>query len=117
MHLIADENLPELLIRLLRLAGINVHSIRETNPGFSDTFILDEFRNTGHVVITYDNDFSELLSRNPYGITIFLLKSQGDDVAKLSAVIRDYLKMVTLLPNSVYVFELGKPIRVRQFTY
>ena len=59
MRLLADENVSRLVVELLRAAGYDVASVRETRPGASDKDVLDEADSSDRVLLTEDRDFGD----------------------------------------------------------
>ena len=58
---LADENVPVRAIQRLREGGIDLASIREIEPGLSDTAVLRRAHQDGRGLITFDRDFGELI--------------------------------------------------------
>ena len=63
MRLLLDENVPGTLAPLLRQAGHDVLSIRETMPGAGDEAVLARAQADVRIVVTHDKDFGELAFR------------------------------------------------------
>jgi hypothetical protein len=61
LPLVADENIPRLVIARLRNVGFEVISISETRPRIADSAVLRETFERGAVLLTADNDFGELV--------------------------------------------------------
>ena len=61
MELLADENIPRPIIERLRKDGWNVVALVEHGPGLSDENVVFEARERGSVLVTQDQDFSELV--------------------------------------------------------
>lgn len=61
MLLLADENVPGVVVAALRGAGIDVAWIREVAPGSADDAVLKRARDGGRLVLTFDKDFGELI--------------------------------------------------------
>jgi len=73
--IIADENLEEHWITLLRTKSYEVFSIREKNPGMSDRDIAEIVRSQKGWLITEDKDFGELIfAHNIQGLSVILLR-------------------------------------------
>ena len=76
IKLIADENLPDLTIALLRAAGYDVLSISETAPRSPDLEVLALAVREDRFVLTFDkSDFGELIYNrglpSPPGLIMF----------------------------------------------
>lgn len=63
MRFLADENISRLIIERLRVAGFDVTSVAETNPGASDNYVLASASSEDRILITEDRDFGELVVR------------------------------------------------------
>ena len=61
MRFLADENVSRVVIARLRSAGFEVISIAETRPGSLDTDVLRAADAEDCILITEDQDFSELV--------------------------------------------------------
>lgn len=59
--LLANENVPAPLVRLLRDAGLKVESVAETMPSVSDRNVLQHAVATHQWVLTFDRDYGELV--------------------------------------------------------
>ena len=60
-RLIMDESQARSTISLLKVAGHDVASISEIEPGASDTRVLSLARETSRILVTYDSDFGDLI--------------------------------------------------------
>src|SRR3989338_559806 len=79
MRLLADENCPRDLIRLLREGGHDVAWIREDSPGSSDREVLARAQRERRVVATFDKDFGNLALRSglPASCGVLLFRLRG----------------------------------------
>ena len=59
--IVADENIEQYGINLLRLKGYDVLSIREKHPGISDREVVAIDRSNNGILLTEDKDFGELV--------------------------------------------------------
>lgn len=59
--LLANENVPAPLVRLLRSAGLQVEAVAETMPSVSDRDVLQHAAATGQWILTFDRDYGELV--------------------------------------------------------
>lgn len=57
--LVADENIPPVMIAALREIPVDVLSIKETHSGSRDEDIIQIARNTGRIILTEDKDFGD----------------------------------------------------------
>ena len=61
MRLLADENVPRLLVRALRDAGHDVTSAAEDFPSAADEVVLNRARDEARVLVTFDADFGRMI--------------------------------------------------------
>lgn len=80
MRILADENMSEQVVGLLRRAGHDVRWVMETSRGALDPPLLTAATAERGLLITYDKDFGDLLfgdgSAAPYGVLLF--RMHGD---------------------------------------
>ncbi len=95
--LLADENIPWPLVRLLRSMGLDVVWIPETRyRGISDREVVDLANSDGRAVLTRDSDFLEtnLRRRIRYGLIYVAEPVKRDNVEKLA---RNIVKALEVL--------------------
>jgi predicted nuclease of predicted toxin-antitoxin system len=63
MKFLADENISTKVVSNLRNKGIDIISIKEVASGISDESVLETANNQKRVLITFDDDFGELIYR------------------------------------------------------
>lgn len=77
MRLLADENIPNLVVELLCDHGHDVLWVGEEAPGISDREVLSLAIIENRTLITFDTDFGELVFRlkvdAPFGVILFRL--------------------------------------------
>jgi predicted nuclease of predicted toxin-antitoxin system len=61
MKFLADENISTKVVGHLRSKGIDIVSVRELMPGISDESVLETANKQKRVIITFDDDFGELI--------------------------------------------------------
>jgi predicted nuclease of predicted toxin-antitoxin system len=59
--LLADENVPRLLVAELRRSGVEVESVAETMPAVGDRAVLARAAAQGLWILTFDRDYGELV--------------------------------------------------------
>ncbi len=64
MKILADENIHERSVALLRAAGHDVRWVIETDPSTADFDLLELANREERTLITYDTDFGELIHIN-----------------------------------------------------
>lgn len=62
-RLLLDENFPRSAASLLRNAGHDVQTVRESAPGISDLDVLALARREQRWLVTFDSDFGDLVFR------------------------------------------------------
>jgi len=61
MRLLCNENIPLKSIHQLRNYSHDVYSIMESNPGISDTDVMEIAKKSDYLVLTFDRDYGELI--------------------------------------------------------
>jgi len=61
VRFLADENIPRRAILYLRDKGLDIRSVAEENPGLMDEKILEQARETGRILLTFDRDYGHLI--------------------------------------------------------
>ena len=95
MRILADENMPEQTVELLRMAGHDVHFATETMPSAADPNILSVATSENRLLATQDKDFGDIVINRgqsaPYGVVLFRLHNDipEADQFQLMAVILD----------------------------
>ena len=73
--LIADENIPPVMIAALREIQVDVLSIKEKHSGSPDEDIIQIARNSGRVILTEDKDYGEwVFAHKADGISVIFLR-------------------------------------------
>lgn len=84
MRILANENFPGPVIRVLREMGHDVAWVKECMRGASDRDVLDRSREEGRILVTLDKDFGELAYRSglpgPCGVVLFRLNGTDPNV-------------------------------------
>lgn len=94
MKLLADENIPSSVVRMLADEGYDILWVRTEAPGISDIEVMKYACHDDRIILTYDKDFGELVVKDnispPAGIILFRLRL--DNPARLAHRILDILK-------------------------
>ena len=118
MRLLADENIPRLVVEFISSHGHDAMWIGKVAPGIRDREVLSLATAEKRTLITFDTDFGELVFRlgvsAPFGIILFrlppdsplgiaqsivsALESQKDWLNRFSVVDENRVRM-RLLPN------------------
>ena len=99
--LLADENIPWPLVRLLRSMGLDVMWIPETSyRGISDREVVDLANSGGRAVLTRDSDFlqTSLRRRIRHGLIYVAEPVRRDNVERLARSIVKALRMLEKKP-------------------
>lgn len=93
MRVLADENIPKVLVAALRESGHDVVWIHEVSPGVSDHEVLRIARDQERVLLTFDKDFGELAFRSslPRSVGVVLFRMVADTPGHLCRRILDAL--------------------------
>ena len=76
MNILADENIPRLLVDCLKEQGHDVYWIAESNPSIKDHQVLKLAIDSERLLITFDKDFGSLVfkERIPSNCGIILIR-------------------------------------------
>jgi predicted nuclease of predicted toxin-antitoxin system len=113
--IIADENLEQYWINLLRKKGIEVFSIRENHPGMTDLEIIEFSKNKKGVLITEDKDFGELVFA--YAIQSFSIIFLRYDQPNYQSVEQNLLQAIGLIEDNsqaIFITVTADKIRIRK---
>lgn len=92
MNFLADENVGRSIVQYLRSASHGVIWIKEIAPGMADAEILKLALKEKRVIITYDQDFGELIflkREKHYGV--LLLRPRVDTTENHLRIIKEFL--------------------------
>ena len=113
--IIADENIEQYWIDLLRSNQYKVYSIKEKHPGVSDTAIISLVKILKGVLLTEDKDFGELVfAYSIKEVSIIFLRY---DQPHYSKVENHLLKAISLYHDTdslVFVTVTENKIRIRR---
>lgn len=113
MKLLADENVPSSIIRVLEEEGYDIRSIRLDAPGISDLEVMRYAHRDKRIILTFDLDFGDLAIRdrvypsagiillrlpqmNPHQMaeyTMGVIRSRQDWEGHLSVIENDRVRM------------------------
>ncbi|MET1159549.1 MAG: DUF5615 family PIN-like protein [Thermoprotei archaeon] len=114
---LADENIPWPLVKLLRDMGLDVKWIPDTNHrGISDREVVRLANSSGRIVLTRDNNFLlEITLRKDaqYGIIYIAEPVRKDNVDKLDRnivraleVLEEKPRLVVIMANTIELYPL-----------
>lgn len=117
LQILADENIPRLMVEKLRGNGHDVGYIAETAKADSDLDILNHAVNTNRVLLTQDQDFGDLVFRDgviPPSVILLQLEKLSN-LAKAERVAKVLREHGAELEGALTVIEPAR-IRIRRLT-
>lgn len=113
--LIADENIPPVMIAALRKISVDVLSIKERHSGSLDESIIELARKTGRIILTEDKDFGEwVFAHKAEGISVIFLRYHFSDTSQIVSIISELLKSGTERFLNKFTTVTIRKIRVRE---
>lgn len=86
--ILADENIDHGLIKAIRNAGFEVHSIYESSRGLSDEAVIELSRNPPRIILTEDKDFGEwVFAHNISDISVIFLRYAFFETEAISEIL------------------------------
>ena len=94
MNLLADENIPASIVRVLLEDGHDVVWIHDESPGVPDIEVLHQAQRKNRIILTFDKDFGELAIRDPAVSCpgIILIRVFKKDPLDLAGYIRNIIR-------------------------
>ena len=91
--LLANENVPAPLVRLLQSRGLAVHAVADLMPMASDRAVLEHAHRHGLWVLTFDRDYGELVFARavPAPPAIIYLRQGPQPMAELAQSVAQLL--------------------------
>lgn len=74
MKILADENIPQILISSLRKSGYDVLDIKRKGKSFRDSVLIKVARRENRLIITFDNDFLDLINLPEFKVKLIVLR-------------------------------------------
>jgi len=98
--ILADENIDHGIIKRIRKAGFEVHSIYELMRGTSDESIIELSRNPPRIILTEDKDFGEwVYAHNIQNISVLFLRYHFKDTELITEIL---LKLLIERANNLF---------------
>ncbi|TFG07130.1 MAG: hypothetical protein EU539_05845 [Promethearchaeota archaeon] len=117
--LIADENIPNSVIKQLRGKGYKIVSIREMKRGIDDEEIIKLSNKKQKAIITMDKDFGYLTyyqKMNPYGIILLRINPQSPDIIYSTIMhVLNLIKSQNIDLKNRFIVTDGKTLRIRKY--
>jgi predicted nuclease of predicted toxin-antitoxin system len=113
--IIADENIPILIIEKLRLASIETFSVFDNLRGISDKEIIEFAQNPPKIILTEDKDFGDLVfAYNQKKVSVILLRYHYLELEKIESILINFLQN-HLIEEYSFIVITPKNIRIRKF--
>jgi predicted nuclease of predicted toxin-antitoxin system len=88
MRILADENMPDDAVAMIRSRGYNVLWIRTDSPGATDEANLAKAVSEQRLLITFDKDFGDLMFRRGHaascGVVLFRIAAPSSEVVAMT---------------------------------
>jgi predicted nuclease of predicted toxin-antitoxin system len=116
--LIADENIPNSVIKQLRESNYEIISIRELKKGIDDEAIIKLSKKKQQTILTMDKDFGFLTyyqKMHPYGIILLRIHPQSPEI--IYSIILHVLNLVetqNIDLKKKFIVTDGKTLRIRR---
>ncbi len=113
--LIADENIPPIMIAALRNIPVNVVSVKEDYSGSQDESIIELAQRTGRIILTEDKDFGEwVFAHKTEGISVIFLRYHFTDTKQMVSIVAELLRSGTERFLNKFTTVTTRKIRVRE---
>ena len=117
MRVLADENMTDGVVALLREAGHNVLWVKEEQPRTPDPDVLEWATRESRLLITFDKDFGELSQRDhrpaPFGVILFRI-SDDLTVDETDQMIVHNVSSPVEWPSYLWVVAIRKRLAIGQ---
>ena len=114
--LLADENVPWPLVKLLRSMGVDIEWIPDTNyRGISDKEVVRIANNNGRIILTRDSDFLKVYLRKDarYGIIYIAEPVRKDNLDELARntvraleILKEKPRLIIITANTIESYPL-----------
>lgn len=117
MQFVADENIAEPIVTVLRELQIDVLSISELMPGCSDSEVLSFANKNNSIIITSDKDFGEIIFRQQKIVKgVILLRLHGLSIDEKVKTVKNFFvnHLNSLSETNIFVVITESNIRIRK---
>jgi predicted nuclease of predicted toxin-antitoxin system len=112
--IVADENIPEFIIKSLRGAGIEGLAIIESARGINDQQVIELALQNDYLLLTEDKDFGEwVFAHHVKEISVIFLRYSFNEVMEITQVLINLIKTKSLI-RPFFATITTQKIRVRQ---
>ncbi|MFN2395175.1 MAG: DUF5615 family PIN-like protein [Bacteroidales bacterium] len=117
IKILANENIPQKSVSLIKDSGIDIKSIGIENPSISDNEVIELANHENRTIITFDGDYSELIYKHGFkpkaGVIYFRIRNIKPDA--LAVHLLKILKTSNLDFNNKMTVIDNRKIRQRSF--
>lgn len=117
MQFVADENVAEAIVTVLRELKLDVLSISELMPGCSDSEVLSFANKNNSIIITSDKDFGEIIFRQQKIVAgVILLRLHGLSIDEKIKTVKNFFvnHSNSLSEKNIFVVITKDSIRIRK---
>lgn len=115
LALLADENFPGSVIKVLLAAGHDVLSVATFSPGISDRAVLELACSTGRRLLTFDADFGDLVFAQGVEAPVAILYFRLHPIV-IEEVTQIALHALVEVPDGFFAVVSREGIRLRAST-
>jgi len=102
-RVLADENIPKTVIKILREKGYNVIAIYEIIPGMNDEEVIELAIKESRIIITFDKEFGRIALLNPNITGIILLRIPPSNPIYIAERLISVLEKIDNLYNKLVI--------------
>ena len=114
LSFIADENIDQRIVQLLREANLQIHSVAEIAPGTSDQSVIELAVDKRSIILTDDKDFGEMVFRQFQDCPgVILLRLAGLDFRTRARLLIDTIERLGKAINGKFAVLNPKRVRIR----
>ena len=114
LSFIADENIDQRIVQLLRDAELQIHSVAEIAPGTSDESVIEFAVDKRSIILTDDKDFGEMVFRQSQNCPgVILLRLASLDFRTRAQLIIDVIKKLGEDIKGKFVVLNPERVRIR----
>ena len=112
--IIADENIEQYWIDLLRDKGYEVLSIREQRPGSSDKEVATIAQSINGILMTEDKDFGELVfAHGIKGLSVIFLRYDQPNYALIEKAVLEVINSYHNSPQNYFITVTERTVRIK----
>lgn len=112
--IIADENIEQYWIALLRNRGYEVLSIREQLPGISDEEVAAIAQDMGGLLLTEDKDFGELVfAHGIKGLSVIFLRYDQPNYSRIEKAVLELISGYYQSTQNYFITVTERTVRIR----